>query len=274
MLVNIGIFMAFSSIYCHPSVQSCLAPKQEFLNSLGQLPITNDSSHMIYLVRHGESTANLYFEVGNKKVRYISGQSLDISLTDLGKEQIRGLANELAERFPIKTKLIIVSSAALRTQQTANILFEELSKTHPYVTLSNQLYTGLNERSLGIWEGRIKDENYTKAESIWRAMPAVDKFNSSEVSGGESYEQVANRALIDLCNIYHQYSNFTVIAVTSFNTINASAIEIQKPPLSNKPETNLPKIDLGNGDLVLLETSKNAGFKHTQVTSHIRYTSK
>lgn len=249
-----------------------LSSKVEPLNELVQLPISDESLQRIYLVRHGESTANVYFEVDGKKVRYVSGQSTNIPLTEIGKAQIQKLAEKLAIRFPKEARLIITSSSALRTQQTAKILFEELLKTHSNTILTEEVYQGLNERSLGEWEGKLKDERYTEAESAWRAMSAADKFISPEVEGGESSIKVADRALLALAKIYDRYLGGTVIAVTSFNTINATAIQVNNlsGSLSTIPGTNLPKLDLGNGDLVLLETFKDRGFEDTKVVSHIR----
>lgn len=248
-------------------------PVTAILSELEQLPVSDESMQRIYLVRHGESTANVYFEVEGKKVRYVSGQSTNIPLTELGKEQIEGLAKKLSDRFPKHAPLVITSSSALRTQQTARILFEELSKTHSNVILADEIYQGLNERHLGEWEGLLKDENYDKAEAAWRAMPAANKFISPEVNGGESYVEVAHRALSALAEIYSRYSERTVIAVTSFNAINAAAIKInnQDACLSPVPGTPLPKLNLGNGDLVLLETPQNQAFEVTKVVSHIKH---
>lgn len=178
----------------------------------------------------------------------------------------------LAERLPKDAPLIITTSTALRTQETAKILFEELSKTHSDVILTEETYKGLNERSLGPWEGQLKDEKYVKAESAWKAMSAADKFFSPEVEGGESYNEVAQRAIPELKGIYKGHSEYTIIAVTSYNTINATAIQMNNlvDSLSTVPESNLPKIDLSNGDLLLLETPKHRDFDHTQVVSHIK----
>lgn len=261
--------------YTNTEVQTDLklASKTEILNELTELPISDECLQRIYLVRHGESTANVYFEIDGKKVRYVSGQSKDIPLTETGKEQILRLAEKLAERFPRHSRLIITSSSAVRTQQTVQILFEELSKTHSNVILAEEVYQGLNERSLGEWEGQLKDENYAEAEAPWRAMSAADKFISPQVIGGESYIEVAGRALSAIKEIYGRYSESTVITVTSFNTINATAIQMNNLPtlLSTTSGTNLPELDLGNGDLVLLETPKNLSFEDTQVTSHIKH---
>lgn len=278
-IARVIIFSSITSlpVFSHPvaetQVDLKLAPKDEILSQLAQLPISDESMQRLYLVRHGESTANVYFEIDGKEVRYVSGQSTDIPLTEMGKEQILGLARKLTERFPKQARLIITSSSAVRTQQTAKILFDELSKTHPNVTLTEDIYPGLNERSLGDWEGKLKDENYSNAEKAWRSMPAAEKFLAPEVVGGESYAEVASRALLSLADIYNHYSDHTVIMVTSFNTINAIALQMNKinTCLSTLPGTVFPKLTLGNGDLVLLETPKSKGFESAQVVSHIKH---
>ena len=72
--------------------------------------------------------------------------------------------------------------------------------------------------------------------------------------------------------IYSKYAGATVLAVTSFHTINATAIQISDAliNLPTEPETNLPKLDLGNGDLVLFETAREYGFTSTHAVSHIK----
>jgi broad specificity phosphatase PhoE len=238
----------------------------------GQLPTTDDCTQRTYLVRHGESTANVYFEVDGKKVRYVSGQSLEIPLTDTGIIQITELAEKLANSFSRDAKLVILSSSAKRTQQTAKILFQQLSKTHPHVTLADETYEKLNERSLGAWEGQLRDEKFEEAQDPWKKLSAADKFITPEVVGAESYRQVATRAVSAMSEIYEKYSDNTIIAVTSFNTINAAAIEIShgQASLFTEPGSDLPKFDLGNGDLVLFETDRSIGFPAMHLTSHIK----
>jgi broad specificity phosphatase PhoE len=248
-----------------------LCSKTEILDELEQLPISDEFLQRIYLVRHGESTANVYFEVDGKKVRYVSGQSTDIPLTEVGEEQIAELGKKLSQRFPKQARLILTSSSAVRTRQTARILFEELSKTHSNVILAEEIYPGLNERHLGEWEGLLRDESYDEAQAAWRALSAFGKFISPEVVGGESYMEVARRAIPAIAEIYSRYPESTVIAVTSFNTINASVIRINNlhAHLPTAAGTHLPKLHLGNGDLVLLETPQ--GSAGPKVISHLKH---
>jgi broad specificity phosphatase PhoE len=248
-----------------------LTSKVEELNKLNELPVTNESTQRTYLIRHGESTANVYFEVDGKKVRYVSGKSTDIPLTAKGSLQIRALAQKLATYFPEKTKLVIVSSTAKRTQLTAKILFDILSKTHSDITLEQEGYEGLDERHLGEWEGRIKDETYTAAEASWKQLSAAKKFFTPEVEGGESYHEVARRALPAMQEIVGKYKNATVLTATSFNTINALALQLsgEQQHLSEEMGTEMPNLNLGNGDLVLFETQKS--FANIDVVSHIKH---
>ena len=245
-----------------------LAPKSQYLDQLTELlPISDASTHRTYLIRHGESTANVYFEVDGKRVRTVSGKSTSIPLTDDGRKQIQALAEQLAKLLPKQTKLIIVSSSAERTKQSAKILFDELSKEHT-VTLASEIYKGLNERGLGNWEGLIRDDSYEAAEKPWKALPAAAKWITPEVEGADRHKDVGKRAVKAIAEIRNRYSDYTVIAFTSFNVINATAIKFNKlkGKLSTEPKTDLPKLNLGNGDMVLLETSQN----HTSVVSHIK----
>lgn len=279
-IIILGAFMYCSTatmpiFSCNKTEIPALSSKTELLSELDHLPITNETLQRTYLVRHGESTANVYFEIDGKNFRYVSGHSADITLTADGEKQITKLAEKLSKCFPKEAPLVITCSSAVRTQRTARILFEELSKTHFNLILIDESYPELNERSLGHWEGKLKDEHYDKAEETWRKMSAAEKFISPEVAGGESYHEVANRALSAIAELYGRFSESTVIAVTSFNTINASAIKLNNIDtyLSTKPGTKLPKLDLGNGDLVLLETFKNQ-FYEPKVVSHIVHESK
>lgn len=250
-----------------------LVSRSERLEQLERLPVSDETLQRMYLVRHGESTSNIYFERDGKRVRYVSGHSPEIHLTEAGRTQILELARKLAERFPRDARLVITSSTAVRTQETAQILFAELSRTHSKVVLVEDVYKGLNERHLGDWEGKIRDESYTKAESAWKRMPAAVKFSSPEVEGGESYKEVAARALPTLAEIHSRYSGSTIIAVTSFNTINATAIQMNNLSsfLPAAPGSDLPKLEIGNGDLVLLETPQKQAFEKTRFASHLKH---
>lgn len=56
----------------------------EDLKQLDQLPVSDEIFQRMYLVRHGVSTANVYFEIDGKRVRYVSGESPSVPLTENG----------------------------------------------------------------------------------------------------------------------------------------------------------------------------------------------
>lgn len=61
--------------------------------------------------------------------------------------------------------------------------------------------------------------------------------------------------------------------MTSFNTFNTTAIQISDAwvNLPIEPGTDLPKLNLGNGDLVLFETKIDQGFASIHTVSHIKH---
>lgn len=268
--------MTAFALSIHPSTGRPLqlSEKTAVLADLTTLPTSDESVRRVYWVRHGESTANQLFFKEGKEIRKVSGLSAEVELTSEGVKQIAALAEQLIRCFPKGTKLTIVSSSIVRTKQTAKILFEKLIATHSDVIRAEDDYEGLNERSLGAdWEGKDRDEKYEKALAPWTAMAASQKFYAPEVEGGESYYTVATRALSSMAEIYDRYpADRTILVVTSFNTINAAAIQLNgfANELSREPATDIPKLKLDNGDLVLIETDQKVGFEGAKIVSHIK----
>ena len=96
----------------------------------------------IYLVRHGESQSNYDNAHGHP---YFCGQ-LDVLLTDRGMKS----AHELTSYFKILDVQHVYVSDQLRTKQTYNGIF-------PY-NIPTTYSRKLRERSLGVFEGKSKQE--------------------------------------------------------------------------------------------------------------------
>jgi len=135
----------------------------------------------IYLIRHGETTAN----ADNKKVyKYFCGQ-YDVTLTEKGIQSAIKLGNELSE---IVFNKVYVSDLA-RTKQTAEYIF---SGRVPFV-LTNKL----RERSLGEFEGKnINDMKEMDCYSHYFDNSEYKNFRHSftvKTPGGENYRDVIDR---------------------------------------------------------------------------------
>lgn len=135
----------------------------------------------IYLVRHGESQSNY----DNKHHRsYFCGQ-LDVPLTEYGKQS----ASELTEYFKEQPIEHVYVSDLLRTQQTFEHIF-----TYPVTMTTTSL---LRERSLGLFEGKFKDDiSENQKYAKYFSDPNFKDFRHSftqKAPEGESYQDVYER---------------------------------------------------------------------------------
>lgn len=134
----------------------------------------------IYLIRHAETEVN----VENHK---IGGRSNWTELTKNGIAQARALGERLRSENIFFDA--VYSSPAVRTQQTARYCLESMSQPIHGV----QLEPLLIELSQGDWEGKLREEIYSRphvAEGLkrdnWTYIPG-------DIILGESQEQTAQR---------------------------------------------------------------------------------
>lgn len=127
----------------------------------------------LYLIRHGQSEWN--------ELNKIQGQK-NTSLTNLGKEQARSLANRLTS----ESIDMIYTSDLNRAYDTAKIISEQIDKP-----LSSSEF--IREINFGPWEGLTISEMqdiYKEQYSIWIKEP--DKLN---MDGAESLQVLKDRAM-------------------------------------------------------------------------------
>ncbi len=217
------------------------------LDNLEKLEGSTKETLRIYFIRHGESEFNVTDSLG---VKYTSGKGKEIQLTDRGLEQARLLGKELSHK--VRTDAVICSSTAMRAKQTAEeIMAQFKEKDIPYRNGGD--YEGLSETSMGIWEGKPKDEAFKSELSKWEALSAQDKFTTPKVSSGESFIDVAHRALDELQSIIDANKGKTLFIVSHNFTLNALAIYWTNPPLQETPGSLLPLTRFNNCDMLMVE---------------------
>lgn len=145
----------------------------------------------IYLIRHGQVA-------WNARSAYVG--STDIPLNDTGRAQAERLARRL-ERDDISA---IYASDLSRARETAEIVAERLD-------LSVVLMPALRELDYGEWEGmpEVKvPKRYPELFEAWRADPA-----QVSTPGGETVQELADRAYPAFCGIAEQHADENVAVV-------------------------------------------------------------
>lgn len=164
----------------------------------------------IYLIRHGECA-------GNKENR-IRG-CVDFPLNDNGVEQ----AYALAEAMKDKNIEYIYSSPLTRATSTARILGDALGL--PYQTKK-----GFTNIHLGPWENRIKAELAVQEPDKWQTW--LDQPEELVIDGGETLDQVGERALRDLNAIIEEHRGSTMALIAHRGVLKplmAAAIGVSRP---------------------------------------------
>lgn len=142
----------------------------------------------ILLTRHGET-------IWNKQQR-VQG-SIDIPLSDAGIMQAQKLAHRL-KQLPITQ---IHSSKLKRAATTAQVIADTIGLS------ITQKHTGLNERKLGIYEGKTWKEVTEKFQQMGTS------FFLSNIEGGESGKQFHNRVVKAFTGIVEKNKHETILIV-------------------------------------------------------------
>ena len=148
----------------------------------------------LYLIRHAEST-------GNTNPHLINGRANHYPLTEKGLSQARAVGKRLLTD-EVKPDLI-AASPAIRAQQTAKTICDELKIPHTRIVT----FDDIQELSQGDWEGKMREEVYT-AEVLERIN--ADNWNF-RAPNGESQKELEER-MHSWASKPHQAK--TIIAIT------------------------------------------------------------
>lgn len=242
-----------------------LAPIDLSLSEISQFDAPAQNTTRIYLVRHGQSAFNVPDENG---VFYTSGKGLSVPLTEAGRLQATKLGKKLVGKLP-NVDYVVLSSTALRAQDTANLILDELKR---YYTIERgDSYEEFCELDKGIWEGKPKDAEYEEDSRVWKALSAKEKFTFPVNSSSESYREVGIRFLAGLQKITSVYQNQTIILTTHNAAMNALAFHLsgRLDELSEEPASLFPSPVLGNCDMLVIEFTKGEPIENAKVTMHI-----
>ena len=163
------------------------------------------------LVRHGECEGNREGLFRGRK---------DFHLNENGLAQAKALAGELAA---FHTAQAIYSGPLSRAKETGRIIAEAMS-------IPLEIRNGIDNMSLGPWEGRPKieiQEEYPEEWSLWLSNP-----ERLRLEGAETLEDVRLRAFAEVNQLVRVHQGETFIIVTHravLKPVIASALEIAPP---------------------------------------------
>lgn len=146
----------------------------------------------VLLARHGQTESNVS--------GFYMGRSAE-DLNDVGYAQARSLASRLAG-LPIAS---VYASPLQRAYVTATIL----AKPH---NLKVKVSDDLNEIQLGDWQGLHLNEVSQRWPELWQQWRADP--SESAIPGGESFQQVAERAIRAFETVVAAESGRQVLIVT------------------------------------------------------------
>jgi isoleucyl-tRNA synthetase len=186
-----------------PVWRSSSGEEQLVIGSLAELKThTKKSGNTYYVMRHGEAT-----HATERKM----GMSATATLTERGRSDSRVAAKSLKKEDI--TRVII--SPARRTQETAQIVIEELGIPKERVHTDERA----REFSFGIYEGKSWDEYLAYKKTHLNSY-------AEHVPEGESYQEAKNRFGEMLYAFEQRYANENILIVShgiAFETMEAIA---------------------------------------------------
>ena len=162
-------------------------PEVQVVSSMPE-PIPMDLNNEYYLLRHGQSTANVAGVISSARSLAYSTKH---GLTDFGYQQGFDAADQVLEllKDSAKKKVIFVSSPFARAHQTAQACLDGLA-TKNVESLDIDTTIRIQDNLMERFFGRLDDEAIYTYAYVW----PVDKFNVTHTAFGvESVAAVATR---------------------------------------------------------------------------------
>lgn len=253
-----------------------LVPKVVSLKDIGKLAATDKTIRRVYVIRHGESIFNVIDPI--TKIRTVSGASLTAPLTAKGEEQAIALGKLLKSKLESRKDFIVCSSIAVRAQQTARAIFNSLKSSSailnllkiPYKISLGKAYEGLVELKQGDFEGKPRTPEYNKQLHHWEHLEPEPRFYAKKVEGGESYQDVIDRALPDLQKIIDEHSDKTIFVVAHAAAMNALAFQWSGAIPTLAQQSEFPALTLDNCDILMVEIPKGYPIAEGILKMHIK----
>src|SRR5205823_5075106 len=159
----------------------------------------------LLLVRHGETD-------WNRDGRWQGGS--DTRLNDLGREQVRALADELDGGIDV-----VYSSDLARARETADIVAAKLG-------LEVRVDRRLRERGFGSWEGLTMPEIEKRFADAHRRWLAGEGAGANDAEGFEDFSARVNDFLADVLRLHPGESVLVISHGGSIRVIHALATGI------------------------------------------------
>jgi broad specificity phosphatase PhoE len=176
--------------------------------------MSDSSATIIYLVRHGATDANL------RRPYVLQGRGMDLPLNETGRRQ----AQCVRKLFERRTIAAVYSSPLRRALETAQAIVE------PH-RLDVGIVEPLIEVDVGKWEGmawdQIRREYPQECEDFQRDQSQFPYL------GGESYRDVALRAMPALEGLFERHDGRTIVVVAHNVVIRACAATLLRIPLTH-----------------------------------------
>lgn len=189
------------SVFLQTGKQNPALPMQcRFQSSFNQLETCSDLRNAYYVLRHGQSKANVaQLIASDPKIA-----TVEYGLSALGKEQANNAGQDIAEAYSSKQYegLLILSSDFLRAMETAECASMAAGIEHGGVIVEKRL----RERYFGKWD-LGSDQHYN---DVW-IDDAVDP--SHTLNGVESVQSVLNRTTEMILEWDQKYKEHMIICV-------------------------------------------------------------
>ncbi len=164
---------------------------------------------MLYIARHGQTEAN--------RLCYLDSQTLDMPLNETGHNQARNLGYRLLKEGKID---LIEVSPIQRAIKTADIIGETIAPPYPSIVYNPDLLE-INCGSLDGMKYEEVKQKYPDLFKAWWDATYPDKKHNYPFPGGESYEQILNRAREVVQHLKSASKHLNNILIVGHGTMNA-----------------------------------------------------